>query len=53
LQAQTYWLEASQAQTLEALIEAAVSAAEHDGGAAVDVIRSMLGLGDYNEDDYS
>lgn len=51
-QAQTYWLEASQAQTREALIAAAVSAGEHDGGAAVDVIRSLLGLGEYNEDDY-
>ena len=52
-QAQTYWLQASQAQTRDALIAAAVSAGEHDGGVAADAIRSVLGLGEYNEDDYS
>lgn len=52
-QAQTYWLQASQAQTRDALIAAAVSAGEHDGGAAAGTIRSLLGLGGYNEDDYS
>jgi hypothetical protein len=51
--AQTYWLQASQAQTRDAVIAAAVSAGEHDGGAAVDTIRSLLGLGGYDEDDYS
>ena len=52
-QAQIYWLQASQAQTREAVIAAAVSAGEHDGGAAADAIRGLLGLGDYDEDDYS
>jgi hypothetical protein len=51
--AQIYWLQASQAQTREAVIAAAVAAGEHDGGAAADAIRSLLGLGDYDEDDYS
>ena len=32
---------------------AAVSAGEHDGGTAADTIRSLLGLGAYDEDDYS
>jgi len=52
-QAQIYWLQAAQAQTREAVIAAAVSASEHDGGAAADAIRSLLGLADYDEDDYS
>ena len=52
-QAQTYWLQSSQAQTRDALIAAAVSAGEHDGGAAADAIRRLLGLSGYNEDDYS
>jgi hypothetical protein len=51
--AQTYWLQASQAQTRDAVIAAAVSAGEHDGGTAADTIRSLLGLGGYDEDDYS
>ena len=51
--AQTYWLQASQAQTRDAVIAAAVSAGEHDGGTAADTIRSLLGLGAYDEDDYS
>jgi hypothetical protein len=52
-QAQTYWLQGSQAPTRDALIAAAVAAGEHDGGTAADTIRSLLGLDDYNEDDYS
>jgi len=51
--AQTYWLQASQAQTRDAVIAAAVSAGEHDGGTAADTIRGLLGLGGYDEDDYS
>lgn len=51
--AQAYWLQASQAQTRDAVIAAAVSAGDHDGGTAVDTIRSLLGLGGYDEDDYS
>jgi hypothetical protein len=51
--AQTYWLQASQAQTRDAVIAATVSAAEYDGGTAADTIRSLLGLGAYDEDDYS
>ena len=52
-QAQTYWLQASEAPTREAAIAAAVSAGEHDGGAAAQAIRSLLGLGDYDEVDYT
>ncbi|HET6952378.1 MAG TPA: hypothetical protein VFI47_18505 [Acidimicrobiales bacterium] len=52
-QAQIYWLQASQAPTRDALIAAAVSASEHDGGAAAGTIRTLLGLDDYAEDDYS
>ena len=51
--AQTYWLQASQAQTRDAVIAAALSAGEYDGGTAADTIRSLLGLGPYDEDDYS
>jgi len=50
-QAQIYWLQAS--QTREEVIAAAVSAGENDGGAAADAIRSLLGLADYDEDEYS
>jgi hypothetical protein len=53
VQAQTYWLAASQAQTRDALIAAALSAGEHGGSAAAETIRSLLGLGDYTEEDYS
>jgi hypothetical protein len=51
--AQNFWVQASQAQTRETLIAAVVSAGEHDGAAAAGTVRSLLGLGDYNEDDYS
>jgi hypothetical protein len=51
--AQIYWLQATQAQTRDALIAAAVSAGEHGGGAAADAIRNLLGLGAYDEDDYA
>ena len=52
-QAQIYWLQAAQAQTREALVAAAVAAGEHDGGAAADAIRNLLGLDAYDEDDYA
>ena len=53
VEAQTYWAEASQAPTRDALITAVLSAAEHDGGEAAATIRSLLGLGAYNEEDYT
>ncbi len=52
-QAQTFWVQASQAETREALVAAVLSAGEHDGGDAAETIRSLLGLGEYDEDDYS
>jgi hypothetical protein len=52
-QAQTFWLQAAEAQTRDAVIQAAVSAGEHDGSGAASTIRSLLGLDDYDEDDYS
>jgi hypothetical protein len=51
--AQTYWLQAAEAQTRDAVIEAAVAAGEHDGSEAASTIRSLLGLDGYSEDDYS
>lgn len=53
VQAQTYWAEASQAPTRDALIAAVLAAGEHDGGEAAGTIRGLLGLGDYDEEDYS
>jgi hypothetical protein len=53
VQAQAHWLAASQAPTRDTLITAVLAAGEHDGGAAAATIRSLLGVGDYSEEDYS
>jgi hypothetical protein len=52
-QAQAFWQQAAQAQTQETLIAAVVAAGEHDGAAPAGTIRSVLGLDEYDEDDYS
>ena len=52
-QAQTYWLQAAAAPTRDGVITAVLAAAEHDGGAAAPTIRSLLGLDEYDESDYS
>lgn len=51
--AQPFWQEAAQATTLQAVIDAAVAAGEHDGGEAAGIIRSRLHLDEYDEDDYN
>lgn len=51
-QAQRYWHRAQRADTRQQLIDAVISAAEHDGGQAAATIRELLGLDDYDEGTY-
>lgn len=51
--AQASWLQAAQAQSVQGFIDAALAAGEHDGGAAVETIRDLLGLDAYDEDSYA
>jgi hypothetical protein len=51
--AQSYWRQAAQATTRTGLIQAVLTAAQHDGSRAAGSIRRRLDLGKYDERDYS
>jgi hypothetical protein len=51
--AQPSLLQAAQAQSRQGVIDAVVAANQHDGADAAAEIRRLLGLDDYNEDDYT
>jgi hypothetical protein len=51
--AQRYWRQAAEAGTRNELAQAAVAAGRHDGSEPAADIRKALGLGAYDEDDYS
>jgi hypothetical protein len=51
--AQPYWLQAAEAGTRDELARALVTASRHDGSDAASQLRRALGLGAYDEGDYS
>ena len=51
--AQSFWQQAAQATSLQAVIDAIVAANEHDGGDAAGTIRAQLRLDQYDEHDYT
>lgn len=51
--AQRYWLQAAEAGTRDELARSLVTASRHDGSDAAGQIRRALGLGAYDEADYS
>ncbi|WP_020579886.1 hypothetical protein [Actinopolymorpha alba] len=51
--AQKYWRRAAAARTRQELGQAAVAASRHDGSVPAGKVRKLLGLDDYDENDYS
>ena len=51
--AQQYWRRSAVARTRQELGEAVVAAGRHDGSEPAGTVRKLLGLGDYDENDYS
>ena len=51
--AQPFLLQAAQAESLQGVIDAVVAASQHNGADAAAEIRRLLGLDDYDEDDYT